>query len=104
PGLSYTWIFNNNTLDLQEDSRRFVSQATGNLYLAKVEPWDVGNYTCAVSSAQAQRRVWGPPTALTLRGDGVMGEYEPKIEVRFPETTYAAEGSSVRLECFALGK
>ncbi|XP_039932074.1 contactin-6 isoform X2 [Hirundo rustica] len=102
-GLSYMWIFNNNTLDLQEDSRRFVSQATGNLYLAKVEPWDVGNYTCAVSSAQAQRRVWGPPTALTLRGDGVMGEYEPKIEVRFPETTYAAEGSSVRLECFALG-
>ncbi|RMB99035.1 hypothetical protein DUI87_24581 [Hirundo rustica rustica] len=101
--LSYMWIFNNNTLDLQEDSRRFVSQATGNLYLAKVEPWDVGNYTCAVSSAQAQRRVWGPPTALTLRGDGVMGEYEPKIEVRFPETTYAAEGSSVRLECFALG-
>lgn len=35
---------------------------------------------------------------------GVMGEYEPKIEVRFPETTYAAKGSSVRLECFALGK
>ncbi|XP_041869607.1 contactin-6 isoform X2 [Corvus kubaryi] len=102
-GLSYTWIFNNNTLYLQEDSRRFVSQATGNLYLAKVEPWDVGNYTCAVSSTAAQRQVWGPPTALTLRGDGVMGEYEPKIEVRFPETTYAAKGSSVRLECFALG-
>uniref|UniRef100_A0A8C0VEC6 Contactin 6 n=1 Tax=Cyanistes caeruleus TaxID=156563 RepID=A0A8C0VEC6_CYACU len=101
--LSYTWIFNNNTLDLREDSRRFVSQATGNLYLAKVEPWDVGNYTCAVSSAQAQRQVWGSPTALTLRGDGAMGEYEPKIEVRFPETTYAAKGSSVRLECFALG-
>ncbi|NWW20664.1 CNTN6 protein, partial [Falcunculus frontatus] len=104
PGLSYAWIFNNSTLYLREDSRRFVSQATGNLYLAKVEPWDVGNYTCAVSSAEAQRQVWGPPTALTLRGDGVMGEYEPKIEVRFPETTYAARGSSVRLECFALGK
>ncbi|NXO81756.1 CNTN6 protein, partial [Sitta europaea] len=104
PGLSYAWIFNNTTLDLQEDSRRFVSQATGSLSLAKVEPWDVGNYTCAVSSAGARRRVQGPPTALTLRGDGVMGEYEPKIEVRFPETTYAAKGSSVRLECFALGK
>ncbi|NXE67441.1 CNTN6 protein, partial [Calcarius ornatus] len=104
PALSYTWIFNNTTLDLGEDSRRFVSQATGNLYLAKVEPWDVGNYTCAVSSAEAQRQVWGTPTALSLRGDGVMGEYEPKIEVRFPETTYAAKGSSARLECFALGK
>ncbi|NWT25800.1 CNTN6 protein, partial [Cardinalis cardinalis] len=104
PALSYTWIFNNTTLDLGDDSRRFVSQATGNLYLAKVEPWDAGNYTCAVRSAEAQRQVWGAPTALSLRGDGVMGEYEPKIEVRFPETTYAAKGSSARLECFALGK
>ncbi|NXS28866.1 CNTN6 protein, partial [Pomatostomus ruficeps] len=104
PGLSFTWIFNNSTLHLQGDSRRFVSQATGNLYLAKMEPWDVGNYTCAVSSAGAQRHVRGPPTALTLRGDGVMGEYEPKIEVRFPDRTHVAQGSSVRLECFALGK
>ncbi|NXN98388.1 CNTN6 protein, partial [Rhinopomastus cyanomelas] len=103
-GLSYTWIFNNNTLHLQEDGRRFVSQETGNLYIAKVEPSDVGNYTCVVTSAEAEHSVRGPPTPLTLRRDGVMGEYEPKIEVRFPETTYAAKGSSVKLECFALGK
>ncbi|NXD63032.1 CNTN6 protein, partial [Eolophus roseicapillus] len=103
-GLSYTWIFNNNTLYVQEDSRRFVSQETGNLYLAKVEPSDVGNYTCVVTNAKADQSVWGPPTPLTLRSDGVMGEYEPKIEVRFPETAYAAKGSSVKLECFALGK
>ncbi|XP_032555355.1 contactin-6-like isoform X2 [Chiroxiphia lanceolata] len=102
-GLSYTWMFNNDTLDLQEDGRRFVSQETGNLYLAKVEPWDVGNYTCVVTNREAQQSARGPPTPLTLRSDGVMGEYEPKIEVRFPETTYAAKGSSVRLECFALG-
>ncbi|NXY89249.1 CNTN6 protein, partial [Alcedo cyanopectus] len=103
-GLSYTWVFNNNTLSVQEDGRRFVSQATGNLYIAKVEPWDVGNYTCVVTNPRAEQSVWGPPTPLTLRNDGVMGEYEPKIEVRFPETTYAAKGSSVKLECFALGK
>ncbi|KAM6061927.1 LOW QUALITY PROTEIN: contactin-6 [Chlamydotis macqueenii] len=102
-GLSYTWIFNNNTLYVQEDSRRFVSQETGNLYIAKVEPSDVGNYTCVVTNSKAQQSVRGPPTPLTLRSDGVMGEYEPKIEVRFPETTYAAKGSSVKLECFALG-
>ncbi|KAM6387564.1 contactin-6 isoform 2-T2 [Pluvialis apricaria] len=102
-GLSYTWIFNNNTLSVQEDSRRFVSQETGNLYIAKVEPSDVGNYTCVVTNSQAEQSVQGPPTPLTLRSDGVMGEYEPKIEVRFPETTYAAKGSSVKLECFALG-
>ncbi|XP_027556672.1 contactin-6 isoform X2 [Neopelma chrysocephalum] len=103
-GLSYTWMFNNDTLDLREDGgRRFVSQETGNLYLAKVEPWDVGNYTCVVTNREAQQSARGPPTPLTLRSDGVMGEYEPKIEVRFPETTHAAKGSSVRLECFALG-
>ncbi|NWR19856.1 CNTN3 protein, partial [Emberiza fucata] len=33
----------------------------------------------------------------------VMGEYEPKIEVQFPETLAAAKGSTVKLECFALG-
>uniref|UniRef100_A0A672VDJ0 Contactin 6 n=1 Tax=Strigops habroptila TaxID=2489341 RepID=A0A672VDJ0_STRHB len=102
-GLSYTWIFNNNTLYVQEDSRRFVSQETGNLYLAKVEPSDVGNYTCVVTNSKVDQSVQGPPTPLTLRSDGVMGEYEPKIEVRFPETTHAAKGSSVKLECFALG-
>ncbi|NXG71606.1 CNTN6 protein, partial [Baryphthengus martii] len=103
-GLAYTWVFNNNPLSVQEDSRRFVSQETGNLYIAKVEPSDVGNYTCVVTNAEAEQSVRGPPTPLTLRSDGVMGEYEPKIEVRFPETTYAAKGSSVQLECFALGK
>lgn len=35
---------------------------------------------------------------------GVMGEYEPKIEVQFPETVPAEKGTTVKLECFALGK
>lgn len=35
---------------------------------------------------------------------GVMGEYEPKIEVHFPASVLAARGATVRLECFALGK
>ncbi|NXD05913.1 CNTN6 protein, partial [Nothocercus nigrocapillus] len=101
-GLSYTWIFNS-TLYIQENTRRFVSQETGNLYIAKVEPSDVGNYTCVVTNSKAEQSVQGPPTPLILRSDGVMGEYEPKIEVRFPETTFALKGSSVKLECFALG-
>ncbi|XP_032650511.1 contactin-6 isoform X1 [Chelonoidis abingdonii] len=101
--LSYAWIFNDNPLYVQEDSRRFVSQETGNLYIAKVELSDVGNYTCVVTNAKSEQSVRGPPTPLILRSDGVMGEYEPKIEVHFPETTYAAKGSSVKLECFALG-
>uniref|UniRef100_A0A672YTS4 Contactin 3a, tandem duplicate 1 n=1 Tax=Sphaeramia orbicularis TaxID=375764 RepID=A0A672YTS4_9TELE len=32
-----------------------------------------------------------------------MGEYEPKIEVQFPEVVPVAKSSTVKLECFALG-
>ncbi|KAM9533484.1 LOW QUALITY PROTEIN: contactin-6 [Guaruba guarouba] len=97
--LSCTWIFNNNTLCVQEDSCRFVSQETGNLYLAKVESSDVGNYTCDLTNSRADQSVQVSPTPLTLHSNGVMGE-EPKIEVCFPETTIAAKGSGVN---FALG-
>lgn len=44
------------------------------------------------------------PLTLFCGFTGVMGEYEPKIEVQFPETLPAAKGSTVKLECFALGK
>uniref|UniRef100_A0A7N4V1Q0 Contactin 3 n=1 Tax=Sarcophilus harrisii TaxID=9305 RepID=A0A7N4V1Q0_SARHA len=98
--LSYAWIFNEYPSFVQEDRRRFVSQETGHLYIAKVEPSDVGNYTCVVTSTVTNNRVLGSPTPLVLR---VMGEYEPKIEVQFPETLPAAKGSTVKLECFALG-
>ncbi|XP_058931909.1 contactin-3 isoform X2 [Kogia breviceps] len=101
--LSYAWIFNEYPSFVEEDSRRFVSQETGHLYIAKVEPLDVGNYTCVVTSVVTNARVLGSPTPLVLRSDGVMGEYEPKIEVQFPETLPAAKGSTVKLECFALG-
>ncbi|XP_075854597.1 contactin-3 isoform X1 [Microcebus murinus] len=101
--LSYAWIFNEYPTFVEEDSRRFVSQETGHLYISKVEPSDVGNYTCVVTSTVTNARVLGSPTPLVLRSDGVMGEYEPKIEVQFPETLPAAKGSTVKLECFALG-
>uniref|UniRef100_A0A6J0V971 Contactin-3 isoform X1 n=2 Tax=Pogona vitticeps TaxID=103695 RepID=A0A6J0V971_9SAUR len=101
--VSYAWIFNEYPSFVQEDNRRFVSQETGHLYIAKVEPSDVGNYTCVVTSTSTNAKVLGSPTPLVLRSDGIMGEYEPKIEVQFPETVPAAKGSTVRLECFALG-
>ncbi|XP_073501159.1 contactin-4-like isoform X1 [Phyllobates terribilis] len=101
--LVYAWIFNEYPPFVQQDNRRFVSQVTGNLYIAKVEPPDSGNYTCVVTNTVTNTRELGPSTPLTLRTDGVMGEYEPKIEVHFPETVAAAKGSTVKLECFALG-
>ncbi|XP_026068965.1 contactin-4 isoform X1 [Carassius auratus] len=101
--LTFSWIFNEYPSFVKQDFRRFVSQETGNLYIAKVEPSDVGNYTCVVTNTVTKTRVQGPPTPLILRNDGVMGEYEPKIEVQFPEIVQVAKGSTVRLECFALG-
>ncbi|KTG32337.1 hypothetical protein cypCar_00004941 [Cyprinus carpio] len=101
--LTYSWIFNEYPSFVKQDTRRFVSQKTGNLYIAKVEPSDVGNYTCVVTNTVTQSRVQGPPTSLVLRNDGIMGEYEPKIEVQFPEVLAVAKGLTVKLECFALG-
>uniref|UniRef100_A0A674GBJ0 Contactin 4 n=1 Tax=Taeniopygia guttata TaxID=59729 RepID=A0A674GBJ0_TAEGU len=101
--LTYAWIFNEYPSFVHQDSRRFVSQETGNLYIAKVETSDVGNYTCVVTNTVTNSKVLGPPTPLVLRNDGVMGEYEPKIEVQFPETVPSAKGTTVKLECFALG-
>ncbi|XP_049335418.1 contactin-4 [Astyanax mexicanus] len=101
--LTFSWIFNEFPSFVKQDARRFVSQETGNLYIAKVEPSDVGNYTCVVTNTVTKTRVHGPPTPLVLRTDGIMGEYEPKIEVQFPEVVQVAKGSTVKLECFALG-
>ncbi|KAM4571505.1 contactin-4 isoform 2-T2 [Fundulus diaphanus] len=101
--LTFTWIFNEYPSFVVQDTRRFVSQKTGNLYIAKVEPSDVGNYTCVVTNMVTKSSVQGPPTPLVLRLDGVMGEYEPKIEVQFPEVIPVAKSSTVKLECFALG-
>ncbi|XP_017273346.1 contactin-4 [Kryptolebias marmoratus] len=101
--LTFSWIFNEYPSFVIQDTRRFVSQKTGNLYIAKVEPSDVGNYTCVVTNTVTKSSVQGPPTPLVLRVDGVMGEYEPKIEVQFPEVVPVAKSSTVKLECFALG-
>ncbi|XP_056607401.1 contactin-3 [Triplophysa dalaica] len=101
--LTFTWVFNEYPNFVQQDSRRFVSQETGNLYIAKVEPSDVGNYTCVVNNTITRDRVFSSPTPLVLRNDGAMGEYEPKIELHFPDTIPAAKGSTLKLECFALG-
>uniref|UniRef100_A0A4W5NKW7 Contactin 3b n=1 Tax=Hucho hucho TaxID=62062 RepID=A0A4W5NKW7_9TELE len=100
--LTFAWIFNEYPYFVQQDSRRFISQETGSLYIAKVEPSDVGNYTCVVNNSITKGKVLSSPTPLVLRNDA-MGEYEPKIEVHFPDTVPAAKGSTVKLECFALG-
>lgn len=72
--LTYAWVFNEYPYFVQQDNRRFVSQQTGNLYIAKVEPSDVGNYTCVVMNSVTKGKVHSSPTALILRTDGKMAE------------------------------
>uniref|UniRef100_A0A3P8VEB8 Contactin 4 n=1 Tax=Cynoglossus semilaevis TaxID=244447 RepID=A0A3P8VEB8_CYNSE len=99
--LVFSWIFNEYPTFVRQDTRRFISQETGNLYIAKVEPSDVGNYTCVVTNTVTKTRVQGPPTPLVLRSDGEL-TLTPS-DIQFPEIIHVAKGSTVKLECFALG-
>ncbi|KAM5234711.1 contactin-6 isoform 4-T5 [Hipposideros larvatus] len=94
--LSYAWTFNDNPLYVQEDNRRFVSQETGNLYIAKVEPSDVGNYTCFVTNKEAQRSVQGPPTPLVQRPDASAPDFS-KNPIK--KNSVVQVGGDIAIEC-----
>lgn len=80
--LIFSWIFNEYPTFVKQDTRRFISQETGNLYIAKVEPSDVGNYTCVVTNTVTKTRVEGPPTPLVLRSDGESQPWTHKYHVQ----------------------
>uniref|UniRef100_A0A3B1KJ58 Ig-like domain-containing protein n=1 Tax=Astyanax mexicanus TaxID=7994 RepID=A0A3B1KJ58_ASTMX len=68
--LSFLWRVCAAPVVLIRDNRRFVSQRTGNLYIAKVEASDVGNYTCVVKNMMTNATVFSSPTPVVLRRDG----------------------------------
>ncbi|XP_045145920.1 contactin-3 [Echinops telfairi] len=94
--LSYAWIFNEYPSFVEEDSRRFVSQETGHLYIAKVEPSDVGNYTCVVTNTLTSARVLGSPTPLVLRSDAAAPDFSKNPMKKLVQVQV---GSLVILEC-----
>lgn len=85
--IKYSWVFNGRPSFLLQDTRRFVSQRTGNLYIAKVEASDVGNYTCVVRNMMTNATVYSSPTPVVLRRDG---EHAPLVPLAPLATAYPA--------------
>ncbi|KAH0616608.1 hypothetical protein JD844_027850 [Phrynosoma platyrhinos] len=99
--LSYRWVLNDFPEFITLDKRRYVSQSNGNLYIAKVEASDKGNYSCFVTSNSITKSVFSSFIPLIPQADRTKG-YLPDIRVKFKDT-YALLGQNVTLECFALG-
>ncbi|NWH85817.1 CNTN2 protein, partial [Aegithalos caudatus] len=105
PGLSYRWLLNEFPNFIPADGRRFISQTTGNLYIAKTEASDTGNYSCFATSHIdfITKSVFSKFSRLSLAAEDSR-QFPPSIKARFPADTYALTGQAVTLECFAFGK
>uniref|UniRef100_A0A8D2QC69 Contactin 2 n=1 Tax=Zonotrichia albicollis TaxID=44394 RepID=A0A8D2QC69_ZONAL len=72
PGLSYRWLLNEFPNFIPADGRRFISQTTGNLYIAKTEASDLGNYSCFATSHMdfITKSVFSKFSRLSLAAEG----------------------------------
>lgn len=100
--LSYRWMLNEFPIFIPPTARQFVSQTTGNLYIARVMASDSGNYSCFVSSRSIAKSVFSKFIPLVPLSDRHTRKYPADINVKFPETN-ALVGQNITLECFALG-
>ncbi|XP_033938452.1 LOW QUALITY PROTEIN: contactin-2 [Pseudochaenichthys georgianus] len=106
PALSYRWLINEfPNFIKKDDGRWFVSQVTGNLYLAKAEPNDTGNYFCftTINMDISTKSTFSKANLLTVLPDATPRKSAPIIKVRFPAETYALAGHTTQLECYAYG-
>ncbi|KAA0707726.1 Contactin-2 Axonal glycoprotein TAG-1 [Triplophysa tibetana] len=104
--LSYRWFINEFPSFIQpEDGRWFVSQVTGNLYLANARANDTGNYFCftTINMDISTKSIFSKAVQLTVYSDANPRKSAPNIRVRFPAETYALTGHTTQLECFAYG-
>ncbi|XP_041933918.1 neuronal cell adhesion molecule a isoform X7 [Alosa sapidissima] len=101
--VKFHWLFNDYPNFIEMDRRRFISQTTGNLYIAMVEASDVGNYSCFISSPKIGKSVFSKPIPLIPQPqENPATKYAADIKVKFPKT-YALLAKNITLECFALG-
>lgn len=86
PGLSYRWLLNEFPNFIPADGRRFISQATGNLYIAKTEASDTGNYSCFATSHMdfITKSVFSKFSHLSLAAEGQCSWVVPKNVPKFP--------------------
>uniref|UniRef100_A0A8C2BEL6 Contactin-3 n=1 Tax=Cyprinus carpio TaxID=7962 RepID=A0A8C2BEL6_CYPCA len=106
PALSYRWFINEFPNFIQpEGGRWFVSQVTGNLYLANARANDTGNYFCftTINMDISTKSIFSKAVQLTVYPNANPRKAAPNIRVRFPAETYALSGQTAQLECFAYG-
>uniref|UniRef100_A0A8D3CJQ5 Contactin 2 n=1 Tax=Scophthalmus maximus TaxID=52904 RepID=A0A8D3CJQ5_SCOMX len=106
PALSYRWLINEfPNFIKKDDGRWFVSQVTGNLYVARAEPNDTGSYFCftTINMDISTKSTFSKANQLTVLPDANPRKSAPNIKVRFPAETYALAGHTTPLECFAYG-
>ncbi|XP_035517560.1 contactin-2 [Morone saxatilis] len=73
PALSYRWLINEfPNFIKKDDGRWFVSQVSGNLYVAKAEPNDTGNYFCftTINMDISTKSTFSKANQLTVLPDG----------------------------------
>ncbi|XP_038675989.1 contactin-2 isoform X2 [Scyliorhinus canicula] len=105
PGPTYRWFIGEIPNFISADDRHFISQVTGNLYIAKVKASDAGAYSCYLTSHidYVTTSVFSKPASLAVQFVGDTRTHSPHIRVKFPSETYALAGQSLNLECFAFG-
>ncbi|KAG7275890.1 LOW QUALITY PROTEIN: hypothetical protein CRUP_009579, partial [Coryphaenoides rupestris] len=103
PALSYRWFLNEFPNFIKPDDGSWF--VTGNLYLAKAEPNDTGNYFCftTINMEISTKSTFSKANQLTVLPDANHRKSAPTIKVRFPAETYALSGRTTQLECFAYG-
>ncbi|NP_001161506.1 contactin-like protein precursor [Saccoglossus kowalevskii] len=107
PGLSFYWV-KDIEFNFVRESERLMIASNGNMYFAKVDQGDQGDYSCivknildAASGAGQDGRI-SPQISVSVLTNNFAGFQSPKVSHAVQDQT-VLEGDNVRLECFFRG-